>query len=72
MIILNLTGSMDGSIGRIEVKKGFLKTHCDAHPFDLKEVNMEVGEKVDYQEIVTLCSFRHRNYFRWRNSKNCT
>jgi len=40
-------GTMDGTIGRIEVKKGFIKTHCDAHPFDLEQVNIQAVFNVD-------------------------
>lgn len=36
-------GSLDGSIGRIDVKKGFISTHCDAHPFDLNQISASVN-----------------------------
>jgi hypothetical protein len=33
-------GSMQGSIGRIRVKKSFIHANCDAHPFDLAAITV--------------------------------
>jgi len=36
-------GTLDGSIGRIDVKKGFISTHCNANPFDLNQITASVN-----------------------------